>query len=138
VHLIASSSYDPVGGDGEHDELVSNATDGNAQTSWSTERYGSADFGGLKDGVGLVLDAGVASSPSSITVVSDTPGFRARIEAGSSSGGPFDTVSTDQEVGSRTTFDLTLPQPRRYFLVWITRLAPGYERTHLNEVTAGS
>ena len=75
MHLIASSSYDPVGGDGEHDELVSNATDGNAQTSWSTERYGSADFGGLKDGVGLVLDAGVASSPSSITVVSDTPGL---------------------------------------------------------------
>ena len=46
-------------------------------------------------------------------------------------------MSASQEVGSRTTFDLTMATPRRYFLVWITELAPGYERTHLNEVTAG-
>jgi hypothetical protein len=69
--------------------------------------------------------------------VSDTPGFTANIEAGESSNGPFDSVSPSQEVGSRTTFNLTIATPRRYFLVWITKLAPGYERTHLNEVTAG-
>jgi eukaryotic-like serine/threonine-protein kinase len=137
VHLLASNAYDPEGGDGEHDELVPNATDGNATTSWSTERYGSAAFGGLKDGVGLVLDAGLPSRPRSITIVSDTPGLTAQIEAGASSNGPFDTVSASQEVGSRTTFDLAMATPRRYFLVWITKLAPGYERTHLNEVTAG-
>jgi serine/threonine protein kinase len=137
VHLLASNAYDPEGDGSEHDELVPNATDGNATTSWSTERYGSVEFGGLKHGVGLVLDAGVPSQPRSITIVSDTPGFTAQIEAGESSDGTFDTVSASKEVGSRTTFDLTMAAPRRYFLVWITKLAPGYERTHLNEVTAG-
>jgi eukaryotic-like serine/threonine-protein kinase len=137
VHLLASNAYDPKGDGSEHDELVPNATDGNVTTSWSTERYGSVEFGGLKDGVGLVLDAGAPSQPRSITIVSDTPGFTAQIEAGESSNGPFDTVSSSKEVGSRTTFDLTIATPRRYFLVWITKLAPGYERTHLNEVTAG-
>ena len=77
------------------------------------------------------------SQPGSITIVSDTPGFTAQIEAGESSDGTFDTVSASKEVGSRTTFDLTMAAPRRYFLVWITKLAPGYQRTHLNEVTAG-
>jgi hypothetical protein len=137
VHLLASNAYDPEGDGSEHDELVRNATDGNATTSWSTERYGSVEFGGLKHGVGLVLDAGRPSRPASITIVSDTPGFTAQIEAGDSSDGTFDTVSASKEVGSRTTFDLTMATARRYFLVWITKLAPGYERTHLNEVTAG-
>ncbi len=108
VHLVASNAYDPQGDGSEHDELVANATDGNARTSWSTERYRGQTFGNLKDGVGLVLDAGVPSEPRTITVVSDTPGFTAKIEAGSSSDGPFDTVSGSKEVGSRTTFDLTM------------------------------
>ncbi len=137
VHLVASNAYDPPPGDGiEHDELVPNATDGNPSTSWTTERYDTPTFGGLKNGVGLVLDAGLPSRPKTITVVSDTPGFRAKIEAGASSNGPFDTVSTVQQVGTRTTFDLSVDPARRYFLLWITRLASGYPRTHVNEVTA--
>ena len=55
----------------------------------------------------------------------------------SASGGPFDPVSGIQTVGDRTTFRLTVPTPHRYYLIWITRLAPGYPRTHLSEVTAG-
>jgi eukaryotic-like serine/threonine-protein kinase len=137
IHLLASNAYDPPPGDGqEHDELVPNATDGNTSTAWETEHYSTDTFGGLKSGVGLVLDAGLPVKPKTITVVSDTPGFTAKIEAGASSNGPFDTVSPDKEVGSRTSFDLTVDPARRYFLVWITRLAPGYPRTHVNEVTA--
>jgi len=137
VHLVASNAYDPPPGDGtEHDELVSSATDGKLSTFWETERYDSPTFGGLKTGVGLVLDAGVPSRPKTITVVSDTPGFTAKIEAGASSDGPFDTVSASQRVGSRTTFDVSVDPARRYFLLWITRLAAGYPRTHVNEVTA--
>src|SRR5436190_7267610 len=54
VHLVASNAYDPHGDGQEHDEEVANATDGNVSTFWATERYDSADFGGLKDGVGIV------------------------------------------------------------------------------------
>src|SRR4051794_26998483 len=115
VHLLASNAYDPQGDGREHDELVQNATDGNATTSWETERYRNETFGNLKDGVGLVLDAGQPARPGSITIVSDTPGFTAQIEAGESSDGPFDTVSTSLEVGSRTTLSLAMSTPRRYF-----------------------
>jgi hypothetical protein len=105
-------------------------------TYWETERYDSVDFGGLKDGVGIVVDAGRAVKLGSLSIVSDTPGYMARIEAGASSNGPFNAVSPSQTVGSRTTFSLSVDQPQRYYLVWITRLAPGYARTHVNEVTA--
>ena len=101
IRLVASNAYDP-GGDGqEHDELVQNATDGHPSTSWETERYGSLTFGNLKDGVGLVLDAGRPVKLRALTVVSDTPGFIADVKAGASSNGPFDTVSGSQTVGGR-------------------------------------
>jgi hypothetical protein len=137
VRLVASNAYDPHGDGQEHDELVANATDGNPATSWETEHYRSAEFGGLKDGVGIVFDAGRTVKLGALTVVSDTPGFTADVKAGASSDGPFDTVSSAQTVGGRTTFHLAVPTARRYYLVWITMLASGYPRTHVSEVTAG-
>src|SRR5262249_36607030 len=113
------------------------ATDGDPATYWETERYDSVDFGNLKDGVGIVVDAGRAVRLGSLTILSDTPGYMARIEAGSSTSGPFDAVSSTRTVGRRTSFSLSVEPARRYYLVWITRLAPGYARTHVNEVTAG-
>jgi putative peptidoglycan lipid II flippase len=139
VRLVASNAYDPqgTGAPGEHDELVSNATDGNPGTSWETERYRSLTFGNLKQGVGIVFDAGRPVRLGALTVVSDTPGFTADVKAGASSNGPFDTVSGSQTVDTSTTFRLSEPGARRYYLVWITGLAPGYPRTHVSEVTAG-
>jgi serine/threonine protein kinase len=138
IRLVASNAYDP-GGDGqEHDELVQNATDVNPSTSWETERYHSVTFGNLKDGVGIVLDAGRSVKLRALTVVSDTPGFIADVKAGASSNGPFDTVSGSETVGRQTTFQLSVLVPERYYLVWITRLAPDAPRTHISEVTAGS
>jgi hypothetical protein len=138
VHLVASNAYDPHGDGHEHDNEVPNATDGDPATFWETEDYrGSLTFGNLKDGVGIVLDAQRPVQLRSMTIVSDTPGYVARVEAGASSSGPFNSVSTPMTVGNRTTFSLTVDSAQRYYLVWITRLAPGYPRTHVNEVTAG-
>jgi serine/threonine-protein kinase len=138
VRLVASNAYDPQGDGQEHDEEVPNATDGNVQTFWETEDYrGSVTFGGLKNGVGIVLDARRPVRLGSLTVVTDTPGYTARVEASSSSTGGFTPVSQSQTVGARTSFRLSVDPARRYYLLWITRLAAGYPRSHVNEVTAG-
>ncbi len=140
VHAV--SSYDPQsdGGDGtEHDtgfHSVAEATDGDAATYWSTDHYNSASFGGLKPGVGLVLDAGDAVSLKSITVTTDTPGFTAKIQTGNSATGPFADDSATRTVNGTTTFALH-GTPARYYLVWLTSLPPG-DVAHVNEVKAGS
>jgi tRNA A-37 threonylcarbamoyl transferase component Bud32 len=138
VTLTAVGTFDPPPrGDGhEHDEEVSLATDGNESTSWDTEEYHDPPAINGKPGVGLVLDAGSASSPAKITVTSDTPGFNAEIQAGDSAGGPFETVSSSQTVETRTTFELE-DVHKRYFVVWITSSPPGGS-AHINEVTASS
>ena len=124
VVLRGVATYDPPPGDGvEHDEEVALATDGNASTAWSTERYGAALEVLGKKGVGLVVDAGAPAELAQVAVRTDTPGFRAQLLAGAAPGGPFEAVTEEQEVTPRTVFEPAAGTSARYIVVWITRLA---------------
>jgi serine/threonine protein kinase len=136
VALSGVSGYDPQGTGGEHDADAPKATDGNASSFWYTEHYGSSAFGGLKNGVGLVLDAGRTTKVARITVTSATPGFTARIESGSSPSGPFTPVSGSKTVNASTTFALS-GATARYYVVWITSLG-SHQSVDVNEVKARS
>jgi serine/threonine-protein kinase len=124
VHLTATTAYDPSPGDGvERNDLLHYATDGSTATSWQTEDYATAAFGNLKQGVGIVLSTGTAPVKlSTLTVQTPTPGFNAEVKAGSSEQGPFELVSSNQIVGTKTTFDLHPAGAERFYMVWITNL----------------
>ena len=66
---------------------------------------------------------------------SDTPGFTARIESGSSPTGPFASdLGLRRSVGGNTTFTLK-GGPAQYYVVWITDLGSN-SSVDVNEVTA--
>jgi len=134
VPLTGLTGYDPQGTGGEHDELAGRATDGNPSTAWTTETYDSQDFGGLKDGVGLMVDAGSAVKLAHLTVTTPPPGFTAEIQSSDSSTGGFTADSSSQTVSGTTTFTLN-GSTARYYVVWITQLPPG-GRAEISEVTA--
>jgi eukaryotic-like serine/threonine-protein kinase len=136
VHLSGVGDYDPQGTGSEHASTAPRATDGNGGTYWMTEHYNSQDFGGLKDGVGLVLNAGSSTKLAQLTVTTPTPGFVAEIQVGDSQGGPFTVDSSSQTVGASTTFTLD-GKSGQYYVVWITQLPPGL-RAEISEVTAKS
>ena len=97
--------------------------------------HGDDAVDSLKDGVGIVLDAGSRVELGGVTIVTDDPGFTARIQAGNRSGGPFEDVSEDATIGERTTIELdTGGRSFRYYVVWITSLDGS---AHLNEIRAG-
>jgi hypothetical protein len=81
-----------------------------------------------------VLDAGTAVELERLTLVTDTPGMRVEVKAGEAPDDFAETVASDRVAQRRTTFDLSLPGARRYYLIWITRLAGRYG--HVNEVLA--
>ncbi|HET8652292.1 MAG TPA: protein kinase [Gaiellaceae bacterium] len=130
IRLTGIGAYDPEGGDGEHDDEASRATDGDLGTYWPTESYRS---GLNKSGVGVVLDAGREVTPKTMTVTTDTAGFTAEIRAGDSAQGPFRQVSDAGTIESRRRFSLR-DATARYFVVWITELESG--SAHVNEATA--
>jgi serine/threonine-protein kinase len=135
IHLTGLRGYDPPPGDGtEHDNYAARATDGSGSTYWFTETYGNQDFGNLKHGVGLMLDAGTAVKLSKLEVTTDSAGggFVAVIKAGSSTSGPFTSISDSATVTGTTTFSLH-GGASQYYVIWITHLGPS-DVAHVNEV----
>jgi hypothetical protein len=123
------SDVDPQGSDGaEHPEDTALAVDGRGDTSWNTDHYNSAEFGGLKDGVGLFLDLGGRRSVSRVRLVSPVAGWTFEIRAGSTpqvDGQPLRATdgSTTFTVGSGGTVVVNLePVQTSGLLIWITRL----------------
>ena len=135
VRLNGVTDYDPQGNGGEYSSTAPLATDGSSSTFWKTEHYLSQDFGGLKDGLGLVVDAGSSEKLAQLAVSTPTPGFTAEIQVGDSRSGPFITDSSSQTVDATTTFTLS-GKSGRLLVVWMTGCA-GRAR-EISEVTAKS
>ena len=128
VRLAGISTEDPAG-DGEHDDEVRNATDRNPATYWTTEDYDTFS----KPGVGLVLDAGRSVALGQVTVTSELSGFPAVIRASSNPTTGFQDVSSRQEVGEETTFDVNTKGKRyRFYEIWLQ--LPNGGRARINEV----
>jgi serine/threonine-protein kinase len=134
VHLTAVNAYDPFGTPPgqEHNDEAHYATDGKTGTFWETEHYHDAPSLG-KPGVGLILDARRSVQLGQIGIVTDTPGFTAEIKAGTTATSFPAVVSDLQPVQSGTRFRIR-KGTYRYYLIWITRLGPGYDQAHVNEV----
>ena len=122
-----AAEFDPSPGDGQETETAQLAVDGNPTGSaWETEHYDTEDFGGIKDGVGLIV--GVAGEPviaSSMEIRAASPGWDAEIYATDSEppdelqdwGAPIGAVT---DGGNRETVQLA-GGPARYLLIWITK-----------------
>ncbi len=124
VRLRGITSYDPVGQEAQCcGSTAVKATDGDPTSAWVTQRYATEAFGGLKNGVGLVLASHGSVALKSMTVSTSTPGFIARIEVGNSPSGPFTIDSAAHRFGGRTTVSLD-GKTGTYWVVWITQLGP--------------
>lgn len=123
--------FDPQSDDGrENRDEAALAIDGLPETSWQTSTYlGSADLGGLKDGVGLVLDLGglrqvdslrlrLGGEPTSLVVYAAsestqrTPRSRRDLTA----------VATVDSAGSDASISLPSGIDTRFVVVWLTSL----------------
>ncbi|WP_030259463.1 protein kinase family protein [Streptomyces violens] len=121
--------FDPApGGDGtENPQDAPKALDGDPATSWPTRNYyGRSDLGGLKDGVGLILDLGKVQQVGSVKVDlvgSTSLDFRAASEDSSGAPTSLDGFKKIAD-GSGETVTLRAKEPikTQYVLVWLTDL----------------
>jgi eukaryotic-like serine/threonine-protein kinase len=130
VVLTAVRSHDPQGPDRtEHESEVANATDRDPSTAWRTERYrfGGGSLG--KPGVGIVVSTGNPRELGSFTIITDSPGIRAEIQANGT------RVSPSRELGRRTRLQIRPGTRASEWVVWITSLGP-HSQAQLNEVQA--
>lgn len=118
--------YDPMGSPPrENPDQVVNAFDGAPSTAWTTDLYRSERFGGLKAGVGLLVDLGAPTALSVVDVDLTRTGTGLELRAGDNLGADqaaLPVVARDD--GAAGVAHLTVPPgtTARYWLVWITRL----------------
>jgi len=135
--LASVTDADPEGEGREMPGEVPLSYDGNADTSWRTEKYATADFGGLKDGVGLSLGLAAPAVATRLDLVSDGPGGRFEVLAGEP-GPDARVVGSGTFEGGAQSVPLTDGAPSSTYTLWVTELPPnakgdGY-RAYVSEI----
>ena len=111
------SSFDPSGGSGFRPV---------GDTTWRTQTYQSAEFGNLKNGVGLLLDLGAPRAVGAVTFTAVDGPIAVELRAGddrAASQSGYSRVAADGGASGSTTFTVKDGAKHRYWLIWVTRLA---------------
>ncbi len=128
VPLAAAAvrDYDPHGAPpAEKPDQVANVLDGSVSTAWATELYRTERFGGLKSGVGLLVDLGSPVAVAEVDVGLAAAGTELELRAGDALGADETALPVvARGDGARTASTLAVPSgtTARYWLVWVTRL----------------
>ena len=125
--------------------------DGKETTGWTTDTYQQATFGGIKPGMGILINLGAPRKVTAVRVIVDEQGASVSLRAGTSD--PGNTTDGDGAIANTFTplgpslddhpgTNMVLPVPEdaqtvQYLLVWITKLPqaePGEFRLTVNEI----
>lgn len=131
LEITSIADFDPEGTDGaENADEVQLAVDGDPATGWTTSTYFSRPtLGGLKDGVGLMIDLGGPKEVSSVNVrLGGTPTSLSILTAPPT----LDVLPTDiavmketgrlDDAGSDASIALPPRTVTRYVVVWLRSL----------------
>jgi hypothetical protein len=149
IKLAGVRDFDPFAVPPEENpETAANAIDGDPTTSWMTSTYrGNPALGGLKLGVGLMVDLGSEKQVQSVTV--RFKGAPTSFEVYAAPAGvvespqnldQLDKVAARADAPERATVALDPSPKTRYLLIWLTKLPPvsGGFRGEITDITVRS
>ena len=135
--ILKVEAYDPEGDGEENNNLTPKIYDGDKSTGWFSENYRTDSFGGLKKGVGVIVDLGPNKKPQTVELDIPHPsdvevyvGPDNRLEGATKIGEKADADGT-------VTFDVPADVSGQYIVVWFTKLNAdddGKRRAWLDEV----
>lgn len=120
-------AFGPAGtSQGDNPQLASLALAGSTSQAWHTNWYTTADFGGLQQGTGLLLDMGrdVTITTARLTL-GDLTGADLQLRAGNRPMlADLYPVAQARDAGGSLLLQLTRPVRAQYLLIWFTKLPP--------------
>ncbi|MFF3563856.1 serine/threonine protein kinase [Streptomyces sp. NPDC002574] len=128
IAITGAKDFDPLGTDGsENPRDVPNAYDGKPSTFWETSWYTQANLGGLKSGVGVIVDLGSVQRVGKVKVDFIGDDTSADLMAASSGADSMPTGLDDftkvaSASGGQASFTPGTAVRTRYLLVWLTQL----------------
>jgi hypothetical protein len=123
--IVGVQAIDPQGDGSENNNQTVRAVDGDSSTKWKSNHYAGADFGGLKKGVGLVLNLGGGTVPDVQQVIVEAAGNGGTVELRTTPGPGLDdskVVAQASIEGGRAVLTPSKPVNSRLLLLWFTKL----------------
>ena len=112
-------TFDPQGDGEENPDLLGLLVDGDPRSVWRTDQYRSREWGGLKDGVGLLLALDGTHAVDELVVESPTPGWSGQVFV-STEGDPQPTGDPVATIGADDASADLGGAEARVVLLWIT------------------
>jgi hypothetical protein len=128
----------PAGDNNEHPEAAPLAIDGNPATVWHTRTYKSADFAGLKKGVGYAVTLTAKATVTSVKLLVNGSGGNVQVRAADPANPTQGTVLAEGPLSATTELKLSKPTDTQNIVLWFTSLpvtADGSNRLELAEVS---
>jgi hypothetical protein len=95
--------------------------------SWESQTYNNSNFGGLKPGIGLVLDLGSAQAVTSVSFSAGSDKYTADLRAADTAASELDgykQVGDSTTASGSTSFKVSTSAKHRYWLIWVSNLGP--------------
>jgi len=126
IAILSATGFDPQGDQRERNSQAAAVYDGDLSTTWTSEGYGTADFGGLKKGVGVLLDLGQPTTVQQVTIDLGSGPVDLTVYTATSPGLDGATVigKANAASGRVTIKPTTAKPPGQYVIVWFTSLVP--------------
>jgi hypothetical protein len=135
--IAAIRALDPEGDGDEDTKRSPRAVDGDPTTTWRSQSYNSAEFGGLKNGVGLSLKLEQPAVLSAVQLDVKREGGTVEVRVGDTPDVSAATlVATQDLTGDQLTISTSPAEPAQYVMLWFTSLPRdgGKYRIEVSEV----
>lgn len=133
--IAGATSIDPSDGDGEHEEAVGRAYDGDPATFWYTQTYNRPDFAGFKDAVGYAIQLAGPSTVSGVTLHVNGTGGNVEVRATDAANPTAGAVLASGPLGPDTVLTFAEPVEASSIVLWFTSLAQAPDGGNRIEVT---
>ncbi|WP_146847915.1 protein kinase family protein [Cellulomonas terrae] len=133
--IASTTSIDPSDADGEHQEDVAKAYDGDPATFWYTQTYKRDDFAGFKDAVGYAITLTQKTTVSTVTLRTNSTGGNVEVRATDAANPTAGPVLASGAFGPETVLTLEPATETQSLVLWITQLPPAPEGGFRVEVT---
>lgn len=126
IKVVGIEGFDPQGDGEENSDRAGRVLDGDPSTVWTTKTYfDQFGPGGLKEGVGLLLDLGTKQDVSSVAVTVQGQGTDLELRVADSRGdraADYRVVAKASDGNGRVDLRPNQAVSARYVLVWLTKI----------------
>jgi hypothetical protein len=137
--ILSVDGFDPDGDGKENGQSAPKVFDGDPNTAWMSEGYKTPNLGGLKPGVGVIVDLGPNVTPKHVDLTLGAPASLEIYVAADRSLTNATKVAEATDAKGAFGFDLPPDQTagKQYLIVWFTNLSQvdGFYRAVLGEVS---